>query len=94
MSKFNIGDKVIFIGFNNDELDGPNAWKLERFKIYTIDNKAFETHKDTGTFYAVTDDKGTHTSWYKEKDFISNTELRKEKLEKIRKINEQNIYNK
>lgn len=83
--KFKIGDKVIYIGFNDDGLDGPNAWKLKRLQEYTISNCAFEMKKDTGMFYSVTDDKGVSTSWYKEKDFISIVEARKLKLEKIEK---------
>lgn len=83
--KFTIGDKVIYIGFNDDGLDGPNAWKLERLQEYTITNKAFEINKDTGMFYGVRDYKGTESTWYKEKDFISIVEARKLKLEKIEK---------
>jgi hypothetical protein len=85
--KFKVGDKAIYIGFNDGIYERPNAWKLERLKEYTIDNCAFEMNKDTGMFYAVSDDKGTHTSWYKEKDFISIVEARKKKLEQIERYN-------
>ncbi len=81
LSKFKIGDKVVYIGFSED-----NSWKLIRNKIYSIDNRAFEIRKDTGMFYSVTDDKDVHTSWYKEKDFISIIEARKLKLDKLNEI--------
>jgi len=79
ISKFNIGDKVIYIGFN----DGLR-WSLERYKTYTISNRAFEVRKDTGMFYSLTDDRGTHKSWFKENEFISIIEARKLKLEKLK----------
>jgi len=85
--KFKTGDKVIFTGFNGDY-----SWKLERYRIYTIDNCAFDNRtfpipNPSQMFYSVTDDKGTH--WYKEEDFISLVESRKLKLDKI---NENSLY--
>ena len=70
-----------------DGVDGPNAWKLERLKVYTINNCAFETMEEMIIKCSVTDDIGVSSSWYKEKDFISIIEARKKKLEQIEKLN-------
>lgn len=77
MPKFKIGDKVIYVGYTTE------LWKLERLKEYTIDNRAFDTNDQM--FYAVSNCKGVHSSWYKEEDFISVVESRKYKLEEIEK---------
>jgi len=85
--KFKIGDKVMFTGFNEDYCTTRSYWELERYRIYTIDNCAFDNSikiipNPSQMFYSVTDGKGTY-SWYKEEDFISLVESRKLKLDKI-----------
>jgi len=73
---FKINDKVIFIG-NNDKY----TWKLTKFKIYTITNRAFYKYSDK-IQYAVKNDNCA-SCWYDETDFINLKEFRKLKLNNI-----------
>lgn len=78
MLKNNIGDKVIFIGDNSTT---DILWKLEYCEIYTISNLALDRKGDL--FYSLTHKDGSNSCWYREEDFLSLSEQRKIKLEKI-----------
>jgi hypothetical protein len=73
-----IGDKVIFIG---DNLAADIIWKLEYGEMYIISNLALDRKGDL--FYSLTHKDGSNSCWYREEYFISLSEQRKFKLEKI-----------
>lgn len=76
MSKNKIGDKVIYIG---DKIQ--YMWKLEHGETYVISGFALDVKG--GLMYSLTHKDGSKSSWYSKDDFISLSEYRKVKLEKI-----------
>jgi len=82
--KYKIGDKVIF----KSQACKEYAWTLNDYEEYEIINKAFSdeystNYKPNTTYYSVKDKKGTETSWFEAKDFISVKKYRRLKLKKI-----------
>lgn len=80
---FKTGEKVIFKNISNREY----AWKLNDGEAYIIVNKGLDNQGIL--FYGVENKNGVCTTWYLDEDFISIKKLRKQKLEKIKKITEE-----
>lgn len=77
---YEIGDKVIFI----ENLEKEHSWKLDNYELYTISRIAYDPYNKYQKIYGVRDYQGYTITWFDEDDFITLTEYRKLKLNKLK----------